>query len=130
METNDRVRLDKWLWAARFYKTRSQASEAVNGGRVHLNGQRTKSSHIVALNDVIEIAKSPYRFTLTVKTITDKRGSGTQAMAMYEEDPDSIAARAALRDQHKLLGMAANPHPQKRPDKRSRRQLQEWRGKI
>lgn len=129
-ESSERVRLDKWLWAARFYKTRSLAGEAVSGGRVHLNGQRTKPSHVVALNDVIEIAKSPYRFTLTVKAISDKRGSGTQAMALYEEHADSIATRAALREQHKLLGLAANPHPTKRPDKRSRRQLKEWRGKV
>jgi ribosome-associated heat shock protein Hsp15 len=129
-DSDERVRLDKWLWAARFYKTRSLASEAVSGGRVHVNGQRSKPSRVVMLNDVIEIARTPYRFTLTVMAISDKRGSGAQAQLLYAEHAESIAAREAQRDQHKLLGLAANPHPQKRPDKRSRRKLKEWRGKA
>jgi ribosome-associated heat shock protein Hsp15 len=129
-DSDERVRLDKWLWAARFYKTRNLASEAVSGGRVHVNGQRSKPSRIVMRRDVIEIAKTPYRYTLTVKVITDKRGSGVQAQAMYEEHADSIAARETQRERHKLLGLAANPHPEKRPDKRSRRKLKEWRGKA
>lgn len=124
-----RVRLDKWLWAARFFKTRNQASEAVNGGKVHVNGQRSKSSRIVNVNDTIEIAKAPQQFRITVTALSGKRGSGTQAQALYEEHPDSIAAREAQREQYKLSGQAGNPHPDKRPDKRSRRQLKAWRGK-
>lgn len=128
-ESPERVRLDKWLWAARFFKTRTLASEAINGGLVHVNGQRSKSSRIVVLNDVIEIAKTPYRYTLTVKAISERRGTGLQAQALYEEHADSIAARETQREQQRILGMASNPHPDKRPDKRSRRKLKEWQGK-
>ncbi|MBI3560195.1 MAG: RNA-binding protein [Gammaproteobacteria bacterium] len=124
------VRLDKWLWAARFYKTRSLASAAVNGGRVQVNGQRSKTSRLVNVGDIIEIAKPPYRYTLSVKQLSDKRGSGLLAQSLYEEHPASLAARTAQAEQYKLLGGAANPHPDKRPDKRSRRQLKQWQGKT
>ncbi len=123
------VRIDKWLWAARFYKTRSQAAEAVTAGHVDVNGQRSKASRTVALADVIEIHKPPYRYTITVTQVTDRRGSGVQAQAMYVEDVASIATRATQRDQQKLLGSATSPRPLKRPDKHDRRKLKEWRGK-
>ncbi len=128
-ESPERVRLDKWLWAARFFKTRTLASEAINGGLVHVNGQRSKTSRIVVLNDVIEIAKTPYRYKLTVKAISEKRGTGVQAQALYDEHADSIAARETQREQQRILGMATNPHPEKRPDKRSRRKQKAWQGK-
>lgn len=128
-DSSERVRLDKWLWAARFYKTRTLASEAVNAGRVHVNGQRSKPSRIVVLNDEIEIAKTPYQYTVTVKAISEKRGTGVQAQALYEEHAESITAREAQRAQQKILGMAFNPHPEKRPDKRSRRKIKEWQGR-
>jgi ribosome-associated heat shock protein Hsp15 len=123
------VRIDKWLWAARFYKTRSLAAEAVSAGHIDVNGQRSKASRSVALGEVIEIHKPPYRYTITVTQVTDRRGSGVQAQAMYIEDVASIATRAVQRDQQKLLGSATSPRPQKRPDKHDRRKLKEWRGK-
>ena len=123
------VRIDKWLWAARFYKTRSLAAEAVSAGHIDVNAQRSKPSRSVALGDVIDIHKPPYRYTITVMQVSDRRGSGAQAQAMYVEDVASVATRSAQREQQKLLGSATSPRPQKRPDKHDRRKLKEWRGK-
>lgn len=127
--TTPAVRIDKWLWAARFYKTRSLAAEAVTAGHVDINGQRSKASRTVAVADVIEIHKPPYRYTITVTQVTDRRGSGVQAQAMYVEDVASIATRAVQREQQKQLGSATSPRPLKRPDKQDRRKLKAWRGK-
>jgi len=120
------VRIDKWLWAARFYKTRPLASEAVNGGHVHVNDVRCKSSRPVQLDDTIKITKSSLRFVVVVKELAAKRGSAPQAQKMYEETPESIEQRELQRTQRALNAMA-NPHPEGRPDKRQRRQLKKWR---
>ncbi len=120
------TRIDKWLWAARFYKTRSQASDAVNGGHVRVNDARCKSSRAVNLADKIRINKSGTQFTVVVKQLSVKRGSAPQAQQMYEETQQSQQQRELERTQRKLNVMA-NPHPQGRPDKRQRRQLKKWR---
>lgn len=118
----DKVRIDKWLWAARFYKTRSTATEAINGGHVHLNGQRIKPSRTVSAGDEISITKAPYTFVIEVKTLSEKRGSASIAQTLYEETPGSQAKREALRQQLRLQA-ANSPSPKKRPDKQQRRKI-------
>jgi len=116
------VRLDKWLYAARLYKTRSLATVAINGGKVHVNGARVKPARDVRLGDAISVTRGSESIELKVKSISDKRGKASDAQALYEESPESIAARAtraALR-KGRALG---NPAPEKRPDKKSRRQI-------
>jgi len=123
------IRLDKWLWAARFYKTRSLASTAVNGGHVHVNNQRCKASKTVQIDDEIRIKKSGIQFTVLVKNLSDKRGSATQASELYIETEESIEQRELSSVQRKLNAMA-NPHPTRKPDKRQRRQLRAWQDKT
>ena len=122
------IRLDKWLWAARFYKTRSMASDAVNGGHVHVNGQRCKSSRTVQVGEEIRITKGGMQFTIIVEHLSAKRGSAKQASELYTETEASLEKRELLRAQRKLNVMA-NPHPTRRPDKRQRRQLKAWQDK-
>jgi len=129
--SNDRanaIRLDKWLWAARFYKTRSMASDAVNGGHVHVNGQRCKSSKAVQVGDEIKIIKGSTPFTVIIDNVSARRGSATQASELYTETEESIDKRELLGLQRKA-NLLANPHPSRRPDKRQRRQLKAWQGK-
>jgi len=116
------VRLDKWLWAARFYKTRALAVEAVNGGHVHVNGQRVKPSRDVHIGDELKISKTPYVFIISVLALPGKRGSAKIAQTLYEEHSESIQQREELQTQRKLL-TAANPQPTRRPDKRERRKI-------
>ena len=120
--TEEPVRLDKWLWAARFYKTRVLAVEAVNGGHVHVNGQRVKPSRDVHIGDELKISKTPYVFMISVLALSGKRGSATIAQTLYEEHADSSQQRELFHEQQKLLA-AANPQPTRRPDKRERRKI-------
>jgi len=122
------IRLDKWLWAARFYKTRSMASDAVNGGHVHINGQRCKASKPVQLDDEIRIKKSGIQLTVLIKALSDKRGAAPQAALLYSETEESINSRELTSIQRKANAMA-NPHPTRKPDKRQRRQLKAWQDK-
>ena len=120
-----RVRLDKWLWAARFFKHRTQATEAVDGGKIQLNEVRVKPARDVKIGDRVDIQIADTHFCVIVKGIADKRGSATIAQALYEETPDSISAREATREQRKLAATpGADLHG--RPTKRDRRQLVEW----
>ena len=122
------VRIDKWLWAARFYKTRSLATDAVNGGKVQLNGVRVKPARMLKSGDKLAINKSGNTWEVTVQALSEKRGSASVAQTLYSESDASIAARKELHEQHKLLAASA-PHPHRRPDKKARRQLREskWR---
>lgn len=116
------IRLDKWLWAARLYKTRSLATVAVNGGRVHVNGARVKPARDVRIGDLISLVRSQEPMELTVCGISDKRGKAADAQALYEETAGSATARATravLRKERALH----NPAPEKRPDKRERRHI-------
>lgn len=116
------VRLDKWLWSARLYKTRSLATVAINGGKVHVNGTRVKPSRDARIGDVISLTRGEDPMELIVRGLSGKRGKATDAQALYTETPGSIEtrrARAMLRKNRAL----ANPGPEKRPDKRSRRQI-------
>ena len=116
------VRLDKWLWAARFYKTRSVAAEAVDGGKVQVNGQRVKRSKQVEAGDRLRVKKAPYEFTLDVKALSDRRGPASVAQALYEELPESVAAREKLKTQMKLQP-SVHYERKGRPTKKDRRRI-------
>ena len=121
-----RVRLDKWLWAARFFKTRGVATEAVTGGHVHVNGERVKPARDVKVGDRLEIRRGQQRFTVVVTRLADRRGSATAAAELYEETPESIAEREKRRDERRLskpLGADLS----ERPTKRDRRRLDSLR---
>jgi ribosome-associated heat shock protein Hsp15 len=118
----ERVRIDKWLWAARFFKTRSAATDAVTGGHVHVDGERVKPARDVKLGDRLEIRRGQTRFTVTVTGLADRRGPASAAVELYEEDPESILARQKQRDERRLakpLGADLSA----RPTKRDRRRL-------
>jgi ribosome-associated heat shock protein Hsp15 len=120
------VRIDKWLWAARFFKTRSLASTAVTGGKVHLNGARTKAAKAVVVGDVLEVRRLEEVYTIRVESLSDRRGPAKVAQTLYEETPQSIAARQAAREQRRINNLAA-PAPQRRPDKKSRRLIHRFK---
>ncbi|UCE89741.1 MAG: RNA-binding S4 domain-containing protein [Pseudomonadota bacterium] len=122
MNDQDRVRIDKWLWAARFYKTRALAAEAVSGGHVHINHQRIKPSRPLQVGDELQIRKGQQTFVVTVRALAERRGPASQAQQLYEEHVDSVMARAPAAEQRKLL-RGATPAPGRRPDKRARRRL-------
>lgn len=116
------VRLDKWLWAARLYKTRSLATVAVNGGKVRVGGERVKPSRDVRLGDVISLTRGSDPMELTVRGISGKRGKAVDAQALYEETAASVAMRAERATLRRSRALD-NPAPAKRPDKKSRRQI-------
>ena len=122
MDRDGNVRLDKWLWSARLYKTRSLATVAVNGGKVHVNGNRVKPSRDVRLGDVISLTRGTDSMELTVRGLSDKRGPAAEAQALYEETPESVVARQLQKESRRGRAVA-NPAPSKRPDKKSRRQI-------
>jgi ribosome-associated heat shock protein Hsp15 len=121
------VRLDKWLWASRFYKTRAAAAQAIRAGRVDVNDVRAKPAKALSLGDRVRIRKSPFEFRLTVRALSDKRGRAAQAALLYEEDPAGKAARERLAQQ---LRVAPTPayDGKGRPTKRDRRELERLRG--
>jgi ribosome-associated heat shock protein Hsp15 len=96
-----RVRLDKWLWAARFFKTRSLAAEAIAGGKVQVNGDRAKRARPVQLGDQIRVRLGPYEHDVVVRALSSRRGPATAAAALYDETPESITARETLAVQLK-----------------------------
>lgn len=120
------VRLDKWLWAARFYKTRALATAAVGAGHVHVNGVRPKPSRILRVGDAIVLRKGVYRFTLTVQALAERRGPAEEAKLLYAEHEESIRAREALATERRLQA-DAGAAPARRPDKRSRRHIIRFR---
>jgi ribosome-associated heat shock protein Hsp15 len=122
----DHVRIDKWLWAARFFKTRSAATAAVLGGRVHVNGARVRPSKEVVAGDTVEVTVQAPRRTVKVTGLADRRGSAQVAATLYAETPESIAAR----EQHALERRLARPPGAdlgSRPTKLARRQLEALR---
>ncbi|MBA5762880.1 ribosome-associated heat shock protein Hsp15 [Vibrio sp. 404] len=115
------LRLDKWLWAARFYKTRSIARNMVDGGKVHYNGQRSKPSKIVELGAVITLRQGNEEKTVMIEKISGQRRGAPEAQTLYSETTESIAKREEFALQRKLN--AHNPSPERRPDKKQRRDL-------
>ncbi len=117
------LRIDKWLWFTRFYKSRSQATAAVAGGLVHLNGERTKPSHDVHLDDRLVITRDEVRIEVVVTGFPVRRGPAVEARTYYSETPASVAAREERRRNAQL----APPAPDGRPDKHARRILRNLR---
>jgi ribosome-associated heat shock protein Hsp15 len=115
-----RVRLDKWLWAARFFKTRATAAQAVDGGKVDVNGDHAKRSRIVQLGDVIVLRRPPYEQHVVVRGLSETRGPATEAALLYEETPESRAARERLAYQLKNAPTLTF-QGEGRPTKRDRR---------
>jgi ribosome-associated heat shock protein Hsp15 len=120
----DSVRIDKWLWAARFFKTRSLAAQAVGGGKVQLNGARVKPARGLKPGDALEINKGGFEYQVRVVLLSERRGPAKVAQTLYEESEESIRKREVLREQHRLAAASA-PHPQRKPDKKARRQLRD-----
>ncbi|MBF1994910.1 ribosome-associated heat shock protein Hsp15 [Serratia symbiotica] len=122
-ETRDQaIRLDKWLWAARFYKTRALAREMIDGGKVHYNGQRGKPSKMVELNAEITLRQGNEERTVIVLSLTDQRRSACEAQQAYQETGASIAKREKMALARKMNALTM-PHPDRRPDKKERRNL-------
>lgn len=124
----DRVRLDKWLWAARFFKTRALAAEAVEGGKVQVNGDRPKRARGLQLGDEIRIRLGPYEHIVTVRGLSDRRGPASQAAGLYEETEPSRSAREALSIQLKSLHSLFGPE-KGRPTKKDRREIERLKGR-
>ncbi|MDQ7004155.1 MAG: S4 domain-containing protein [Ghiorsea sp.] len=122
------VRIDKWLWAARFYKMRKLASEAVKGGHISINGVRCKPSKLVQLDDEVFIQKEAETFTVLVAGLAEKRGSAKIAQGLYDETPESLKFRDEQSEQRKFQTYFS-PSPEKRPDKRDRRKIQQFKGR-
>jgi ribosome-associated heat shock protein Hsp15 len=117
------MRLDKWLWAARFFKTRTLAVEAITGGRVSVNGERAKPAKELKIGDLLSIRRPPFENVVTVKALSDKRGSATVAAALFEETEESKARRAVLLAEMKSL---PQPRFKGRPTKKTRRDYEAW----
>jgi ribosome-associated heat shock protein Hsp15 len=127
-DDDDRVRLDKWLWAARFYKTRGLASDAIAGGKVQVNGDRAKRARPVQPGDEIRIRQGPYEHLVVVRALSARRGPASAAAELYEETPASRAAREAMALQLRTLHAAFVPD-KGRPTKKDRRELGRLKGR-
>ena len=123
---NASVRVDKWLWAARFFKTRSLASKAVKGGKVHVNGHRAKASTGVHIDDRLDITKGEVTFEIDVLDLSDKRGSAAIAATLYAETPASLETRQRQAEERRVA-RASMPRPDIRPDKKQRRALRRFK---
>lgn len=120
------MRLDKWLWAARFYKTRSLATDEVGKGRVLLNGQTAKPSREMKVGDVLKLRIGTLEREVVVRGLSEMRGPAPQAQGLYEETPESIGARVLAAEQRRLAPEPAMSMDQGRPTKQNRRALADW----
>src|SRR3954469_12553604 len=123
MDSDDRVRVDKWLWAARFFKTRSLATEAVDGGKVEVNGERAKPSKAVKPGDELRLRLGPYEHVLIIKALGERRGPASVAQSLYEETGASKEAREKLSAQLRMAPAAFVYEEKGRPTKKDRRDL-------
>ncbi len=128
-EGPDRVRLDKWLWAARFFKTRAIAADAIDAGRIDVNDERAKRSKLVQVGDRIRVRRPPMEQALVVRGVSDQRGPATVAVTLYEESSESVAAREKLAAQLKAMGPPAF-RDKGRPSKKERRDIDRWKGRA
>ena len=126
MDNTDGVRLDRWLWSARFFKTRQMAADAVRSGRVLLNDKRTKPAKSVRIGDQVRIRKAAFRYALQVTALSETRVGADIAVTLYDESEQSVEVRDALRTQLKLQRSGSHL-PKGRPSKRERRQLNRLR---
>lgn len=123
---NSSVRVDQWLWAARFFKTRSLASKAVKGGKVQVNGKRAKASTGVHVGDRLNVTKGESAFEIEVRDLSDQRGAASRAQQLYEETAQSRAIREE-RAAERRAARTSMPRPSVRPDKKQRRQLRRFK---
>lgn len=121
----ENVRIDKWLWAARFFKTRSLATKAVSGGHVHLGGNRVKPARTIQVGDQLTVRKGPMEFAVTVLALSERRGPAAMARTLYEESEESIDRREREREERRLIRSPA-VRPEGRPDKRDRRKIRQF----
>ncbi len=119
------LRIDKWLWAARFFKTRRLASDAISGGKVHINGQRTKPSKEIKLNDELQINKNGYQWDIVIEGLSAQRRPASEAALLYKEAEESLNRRQALVALNKDT-YASTPRAE-RPNKKQRRQIHRFK---
>jgi ribosome-associated heat shock protein Hsp15 len=122
-----RVRLDRWLWAARFFKTRALAAAAIGGGKVEVGGARAKPAKLLAVGDRLRIRRGPFEYVVMVRALSERRGSPAAAAALYTEDPDAKRARERLTEQLRLAP-SLRYEGKGRPTKRDRREIEKLRG--
>jgi ribosome-associated heat shock protein Hsp15 len=119
----EKIRLDKWLWAARFYKTRGLSAAAIDAGRIEVNGERAKRSRLVQRGDRIRIRSGPYEHIVEVRGVSDRRGPAPAAQALYEEDAGSVKAREAMVIHVRAMN-AGTGYESGRPTKKDRRDIE------
>jgi ribosome-associated heat shock protein Hsp15 len=124
--TEVKLRIDKWLWAARFFKTRSMAAQAVSGGKVHVNGARVKPARAVVSGEELRIRRGEVEFIVIVQGVSGKRRPAREAQLLYEETEASILQREEMRQKKRLEAAGRMFGPMKKPDKRSRRQIRSF----
>jgi ribosome-associated heat shock protein Hsp15 len=125
----DSVRIDKWLWAARFFKTRTLASDACGIGRIEVNGARAKASRDVKLGDRLEVKNEAGEFLIELLQVTESRGSAAVAATLYREMPESVEARKKAAEERKVM-LEMGGMPEGRPSKHDRNALNKLRGRI
>jgi ribosome-associated heat shock protein Hsp15 len=125
-EPQARVRIDRWLWAARFYKTRSLATEAVNGGKVEVNGERAKPARLIRVGDAVRVRQPPLEWQLVVRGLADRRGPAAVAQGLYEETAESGATRQRVQAQLRVVQPLFVYEEKGRPTKKDRRMLDRW----
>lgn len=123
---SESVRLDRWLWAARFFKTRRLAADAIKGGKVSVNGVRAKPAKELRTGSEIRVTKGAYEFVVIVQGLAEQRGPAVEAQRLYRELESSIERRQHVREQQRIAA-ATMPHMDHRPDKRDRRRLTEFK---
>ena len=121
-EEKEAVRLDKWLWAARFYKTRTLAKEMIDGGKIHYNGQRSKPNKIVEVGATLKVRQGSDEKEIVVLALSTQRRGAPEAQRLYRETEQSLANREKLAIARKMNALSM-PHPNRRPDKKERRDL-------
>nr|WP_319587981.1 S4 domain-containing protein [uncultured Desulfobulbus sp.] len=125
MSNMENVRIDKWLWAARFFKTRSLAAQAASGGHVALNGNKVKPARVVQVGDMLEIRQGLFEYTVRILALSEHRGPAAVARTLYEETEASLAKREQAQAERKALNLQGN-QPDRRPDKHERRKIRQF----
>ncbi|MEX2353972.1 MAG: S4 domain-containing protein [Gammaproteobacteria bacterium] len=126
LTSTDSMRLDKWLWCARFYKTRQLAVDAIKAGKIKFEGKRVKPARTVHPGEIYSITRTPFTQTVIVRSLATQRRSATEAASLYEETPESLASSNILKEQLKAHN-ALYPQSRRRPTKRERRKLVRFR---
>ncbi len=124
----DELRIDKWLWAARFFKTRSLSRQAISGGKVQLNGARVKPSKLVHSGDKLRLLRGADEYHLTIVALSSRRGPASVAQQLYTESLEDKKKREHLAELRRLQNRANRSGPERRPDKRQRRQIRSFKG--